>query len=359
MKNNQLDKKCRFFGKKLIKWHLDANRREMPWKGEKDPYRVWLSEIILQQTRVEQGRAYYERFLKRFPDIFSLARAPEQAVLKCWEGLGYYTRCRNLIHTAKHIVKEYRGVFPGTYEEILQLKGVGPYTAAAIASFAFDQPYAVVDGNVFRVLSRYHGIDTPIDRPEGKKIFQELAQVSLGKQPPAMYNQALMDFGATICKPQSPGCAGCPMKQTCIAHLEKRVDELPIKSPAKSKRVRWFYYLVPSYNETIPLRPRTDGDVWAGLWEMPLIETNRPLRLEALQKQMTKEFPAEWPPNIREWESVSIRQVLSHQEIHACFLRCRLPKKPRWGTTFKWVDQKQRTRIPFPKIIQDFWAKTE
>jgi A/G-specific adenine glycosylase len=217
MKSNQLDNKCRFFREKLMGWHLESNKREMPWKGEKDPYRIWLSEIILQQTRVEQGWAYYERFLKKFPNISALARASDQVVLKCWEGLGYYTRCRNLIHTARYIAFERNGLFPSTYDEIIQLKGVGPYTAAAIASFAFNQPHAVVDGNVFRVLARYHGLSTPIDRPEGKKLFQSLAQGSLDKDQPGQYNQALMDLGATVCKPQSPNCADCPLRKNCTA----------------------------------------------------------------------------------------------------------------------------------------------
>lgn len=176
-------------------WHRKQNRRVMPWKGEKDPYRIWLSEIILQQTRVEQGWSYYERFIHQFPTVHVLAEAPERTVLKCWEGLGYYTRCRNLIQTARYISHDRRGIFPDRYEEILKLKGVGPYTAAAIASFAFNLPHAVVDGNVYRVLARYHGIDTPIDSVKGKKTFHELAQISMDLRSPGEYNQALMDLG--------------------------------------------------------------------------------------------------------------------------------------------------------------------
>src|SRR5882757_84990 len=197
------------FSDHLLKWHKGKNDRKMPWKGEKNPYKVWLSEVILQQTRVQQGWAYYENFLKAFPTIHDLAIAPEQKVFKLWEGLGYYSRCRNLIATAKKIDAEYNGQFPNTYGEILALKGIGPYTAAAIASFAFRLPHAVVDGNVTRVLSRYFGISTPIDTTAGKKLFTELADALLDKEQADIYNQAIMDLGATICLPRNPLCTAC------------------------------------------------------------------------------------------------------------------------------------------------------
>ena len=190
----------RYFTKRLLAWNEKENRRAMPWKGEKDSYKIWLSEIILQQTRVEQGLNYYNRFVKAFPDIKKLATAPEQKIFKLWEGLGYYTRCKNLIATAKFIVKEREGKFPQTYPEILSLKGIGPYTAAAIASFAFDLPHAVVDGNVFRVLSRFFGINNATDSTTGKKLFTELAEELLDRNQPGVYNQAIMDFGAVVCK---------------------------------------------------------------------------------------------------------------------------------------------------------------
>jgi A/G-specific adenine glycosylase len=192
------------FTKKLMKWNQSSNNRAMPWKGEKDPYKIWLSEIILQQTRVEQGLGYYERFVKKFPTIKHLAKAPEQEVFKLWEGLGYYTRCKNLIATATFISKEKKGKFPDDYESILSLKGVGPYTAAAIASFAYNLPHAVIDGNVFRVLSRYFGISTPVDTAAGKKMYALLAKELLDKDEPGLYNQAIMDFGAVVCKPLQP-----------------------------------------------------------------------------------------------------------------------------------------------------------
>src|SRR5579859_4925347 len=213
----KIDVKKIDFTKTLLGWNSSGNFREMPWKGEKDPYKVWLSEVILQQTRVQQGWAYYEKFINAFPTIHDLAVAPEQQIFKLWEGLGYYSRCRNLIATAKKIDAEYNGRFPSSYEEILALKGIGPYTAAAIASFAFGLPHAVVDGNVTRVLSRYFGNSTPIDTVAGKKLYTELADVLLDKGQPDSYNQAIMDFGATICLPRNPLCADCVQQAGCQA----------------------------------------------------------------------------------------------------------------------------------------------
>jgi len=214
-----------FFTPSLMEWHRVENRRMMPWKGERDPYRIWLSEIILQQTRVEQGLAYYEKFIREFPTIADLAAAPEKKIFKLWEGLGYYSRCRSLIHTAKFITDHYKGKFPRDFESITQLKGVGPYTAAAIASFAFDLPYAVLDGNVNRVIARVFGVSTSIDTTVGKKFFSELAQSLLDKAEPGLYNQAIMDLGATICKPRSPLCDRCPFYDNCEARLHNLVDQ--------------------------------------------------------------------------------------------------------------------------------------
>ncbi|MGL6267505.1 MAG: A/G-specific adenine glycosylase, partial [Chitinophagaceae bacterium] len=211
-------------------WHKVKNTRQMPWKGEKDPYKIWLSEIILQQTRVEQGWDYYNRFIDAFPSVNDLANAPDQVVFKLWEGLGYYARCRNLLHTARTISTEYKGSFPETYDEIITLKGIGPYTAAAISSFAFGLPYAVVDGNVLRVLSRVFGIQDPIDGKKGKDALTDMAEKLLDKKSPGLYNQAIMDFGAVICKPALPLCDTCPVQRVCVAHKKRLVDKLPVKS---------------------------------------------------------------------------------------------------------------------------------
>ena len=218
-----------FFTKNLMAWFA-TNHRPMPWKGEKNPYLIWLSEIILQQTRVEQGLPYFLKFKENYPTVTDLANAPEDEVMRMWQGLGYYSRARNLHFTAKHIAYDLNGVFPKTYVEILKLKGVGTYTAAAIASFAYDLPNAVVDGNVYRVLARYFGIETPIDSTIGKKEFTKLAYELLDNKRPADYNQAIMDFGATQCKPKKPNCINCPLNQKCIGFNTQKIDTLPIKT---------------------------------------------------------------------------------------------------------------------------------
>ena len=218
-----------FFTKKLLRWNKKYNRREMPWKGEKDPYKIWLSEIILQQTRVEQGWNYYLKFINTFPSVQQLAHASDTKIFKLWEGLGYYSRCKNLIATAKIIDKEYNGEFPDSYEKILSLPGIGPYTAAAIASFAFNLPYAVVDGNVLRVLTRIGGIKTPADSTKGKTLLNKLALELLDKKQPGLYNQAIMDFGAVVCKPKIPACHDCIMQKNCNAYQLELVAELPVK----------------------------------------------------------------------------------------------------------------------------------
>ena len=246
----------------------------MPWKAEPDPYKIWLSEIILQQTRVEQGWKYYENFVKAFPTVEHLARAPEQKIFKLWEGLGYYTRCKNLIITAKYISKECGGQFPSTYESILNLKGIGPYTAAAIASFAFQLPHAVVDGNVLRVLARYFGNSTPIDSTEGKKLYTRLATELLDKKEPGRYNQAIMDLGAVICKPQAPLCQQCPQKKDCQAFLHGWSKILPVKEKKLVKKTRWFYYFIITVKDQVLIRKRAAGDIWENLFEFVLFENN-------------------------------------------------------------------------------------
>ena len=219
-----------FFSKSLLKWNQTENSRQMPWKGETNPYRIWISEIILQQTRVQQGLEYYNRFIAAFPDIKSLANADEKVVYKYWEGLGYYSRCKNLMATAKFIHNELNDKFPEKFEDILALKGIGNYTASAISSFAFNQPYSVLDGNVFRVLSRFFGKEIPINTTEGKKFYGELAQSLLDKSQPGKYNQALMDFGAVVCKPIAPLCLQCPLRKKCLAFLENKVNMLPVNT---------------------------------------------------------------------------------------------------------------------------------
>ena len=265
-------KNQRTFTRLLLKWNRQDNKRAMPWKGEKDPYKVWLSEVILQQTRVEQGWNYYEKFIRAYPTIKKLAVAGDEDVFKLWEGLGYYTRCKNLLHTARVIAGKFNGNFPSDYNSIASLKGIGSYTASAIASFCFDLPHAVVDGNVLRVLARFFGIHTPIDTTEGKKYFTGLAQSCLDKKNPGEYNQAIMDFGATICKP-APLCNICPLKKYCVAFRSKQVSDLPVKSNRLQKKERWFSYFIFIAAGKKFMQQRTAKDIWQHLYEFYPFET--------------------------------------------------------------------------------------
>jgi A/G-specific adenine glycosylase len=342
------------FTKKLMKWNRDTNARVMPWKGEKDPYKIWLSEIILQQTRVEQGLAYYERFVKAFPTVQQLARAPEQKVFKLWEGLGYYTRCKNLIATAKYISEELKGRFPDSYENILALKGIGPYTAAAIASFAYELPHAVLDGNVFRVLSRYFGISTPIDSTEGKQLYARLAGELLDTKLPGVYNQAIMDFGATVCKPQQPLCRQCIQRADCQAFQHGWTDQLPIKEKQLKRRTRWLYYFIVRLGDDVLIRKRGAKDIWENLYEFVLYEN------EALFMPDEAAFQAvfsQWAGNIPvtvKGISPEFRQQLTHQTIAGRFISVALDTLPPALQGYERVKWKQIGKYPFPKFINAY-----
>ncbi len=335
----------------LLKWHKGENNRIMPWKGEKNPYRIWLSEVILQQTRVEQGRSYYEKFVETFPTIHDLANAPEQKVFKLWEGLGYYSRCRNLIATAKRIDTEYKGEFPSTYEEILGLKGIGPYTAAAISSFAFRLPHAVVDGNVTRVLARYFGNATPIDTTAGKRLFTELAATLLDKEQPDIYNQAIMDFGATVCLPRSPLCANCVQNAGCQAYLKGLTTRLPAKEKTIQRRFRWFYYFIVEIpGEKVYIRRRTEKDIWEGLYEFALWETDQPVDGDLLQSDFSRQLFGKEALTIK-FISRIYRQELSHQTIQGQFITVSLKKALPALKDWLLVDRQQLADYPFPKFI--------
>ena len=268
------------------------NTRQMPWKGEKDPYKIWISEIILQQTRVQQGTDYYNRFIAAFPSVRDLANADESAIYKHWEGLGYYSRCKNLIATARFIEKELEGNFPENYEAILALKGIGPYTAAAIASFAFNLPFAVLDGNVFRILSRFFGLHMATDTTEGKKFYKVLAEQLLDKREPAAYNQAIMDFGAVICKPKQPLCFSCILVIKCEAYRTNQVAALPVSTKALVRKDRFFNYFLLEYQDSFYLRKRSDKDIWQNLYQFVLLETDSWLSEDELSvnEQLAKIF---------------------------------------------------------------------
>jgi A/G-specific adenine glycosylase len=345
------------FTEKLMDWHVSKNNREMPWKGEKNPYRIWLSEIILQQTRVEQGWSYYTRFLQAYPTITDLAHAQESDVFRLWEGLGYYARCRNLIHTAKKISDDLHGEFPSNYHELLKLKGVGSYTAAAIASFAYDLPHAVVDGNVSRVLSRFFGITDPVDGPVVKKRIHTLANQLLDKNLPGAYNQAIMDFGATICKPAAPLCADCIMQPHCKAFSDDLVDDLPVKAKRPARKQRWFYYLHVEMDGMVLVRERTGKDIWRNLNELYLVETFERKSLHDLQKlpellALTGGKPAS-SNNITKEQ----RQLLTHQEINGRFVQIEAAGQETPPGGYRWIAREDLDSIPFPKLIASYLSE--
>lgn len=341
------------FVKGLLKWNKLYNNRQMPWKGEKDPYKIWLSEVILQQTRVEQGLLYYERFIKSFPTIKDLDKATEKEVFKLWEGLGYYSRCKNLIASAKYISNDLNGIFPKDYQELLLLKGVGSYTASAIASFAYNYPYAVLDGNVFRILSRIYDFGTPIDTSKGKKLFSSLAQDILPIKKPAEYNQAIMDFGATICKP-FPECASCFFNTNCSAFLKGKQLLLPIKSKRILIKERWLNYIVIRHKNKYAIQQRPDKDIWQYLFEFLLIETDKNISTKKLLLVFQKSFGINKNEYTIIKDSFHSKQRLSHQIIHFQFIKLEIPKTSIFPEGIIWVDASELKKYAFPKTLQQF-----
>ncbi len=305
----------------LIRWYREY-KRDLPWRESADPYIIWISEIILQQTRVAQGLDYFLRFTERFPNVQSLANASEEEVLKLWQGLGYYSRARNLQAAAKDIVKRFDSQFPSDHKEVLSLKGVGEYTAAAIVSFAWNQPYPVVDGNVYRVLSRLFAVDTPIDSVQGKKLFYQLAGEMMDKRQAGLYNQAVMEFGALQCVPQQPDCLVCPLMSRCLAYASGKVQTYPVKQHKTKTRDRYFHYLYIIYKDQTWLRRRSGKDIWTGLYEFPMIETDRPMDFAGLKQ--TEAFHALFAGmgNLHIHKEVSeVKHILSHQVLYARFYR--------------------------------------
>jgi len=271
----------------IIPWYL-ANKRDLPWRNTQDPYKIWISEIILQQTRVEQGISYYHKLTTAFPTIKHLAQADEEIVLKNWQGLGYYSRARNLHFAAKQIVNDFNNKFPNNYNDIISLKGVGEYTAAAIASFAFQLPYAVLDGNVFRLLSRLMGIDTPINSTKAKKEFSELAQSLMNTKHPDLYNQAIMEFGSQVCKPKKPKCNECPLQSSCFAFSKNKIQLLPVKPKKNKQKVMYFNYFYFRYQDKTFIQKRSENDIWKNLYQFPLIENTKDFSTEEVLQIATK-----------------------------------------------------------------------
>ncbi len=340
-----MQRKLHFFVRKLIIWYKD-NLRNLPWRTTQNPYFIWLSEIILQQTRVEQGMPYYFKFIEKYPTVDDLANADEEEVMKLWEGLGYYSRARNLHFAAKTIVSEHAGEFPTTYNEIRQLKGVGDYTAAAIASLAFNLPHAVVDGNVYRVMSRYFGIETPIDSTAGKKEFFQLANKLIDPSQPGTYNQAVMEFGAIHCTPKQPGCANCPLQVNCYAYHNDGVNNLPVKARKVKVSNRYFHYFEVEYNGGVYIQRRKGQDIWKGLYEFPMTESER---------VTGNELPK--VPDYLKDESVVMRRtshvfkhILTHRRIFAKFYSFTV-ENPLQEEGLVWVDRQELDNFAFPKLI--------
>jgi A/G-specific adenine glycosylase len=339
----EMNTKYAEFTKFLMLWHRKSNARELPWKSIYDPYKIWLSEILLQQTKAEQVIPYFNAFVKSFPTITALAKAPVDKIYKLWQGLGYYNRCNNLIHTAKHIHENLNGVFPNTFSEIIALKGIGPYTASAIASFAFNLPYAVVDGNVYRILSRYFGIEKGIFTAADKRFYANLAQILLGDKPSAKYNQAIMDFGASICKPALPLCNICPINSNCIALKENRLSKLPIKKPVIKIRDRHFHYLVIIENDLCYINKRSAKDIWQNLHEFYLIESDS--KYIQLDNSILKILP----------NPLQYFQKLTHQHIYSYYyILEKWPKKLTNKKDFMAIPIKSLSNYAMPKSIIQF-----
>ncbi|MFX0556334.1 A/G-specific adenine glycosylase [Maribacter sp. CXY002] len=341
------------FSEKLLTWY-SHNKRKLPWRNTKDPYKIWLSEIILQQTRVIQGMPYYERFIQAFPTVQDLASANEETVLKLWQGLGYYSRARNLHATAKIVVNDFDGVFPDTYKDLLKLKGIGDYTASAISSICFNEPHAVVDGNVYRVLARFYGIDLPINSTEGIKYYKELAQNLLYTGNVRDYNQAIMEFGAIQCTPKNPNCMYCPLNDKCVALKEGKEAVLPVKLKKSKVKDRYFNYLVPLYTDdsgktTTLLNQRLGKGIWQNLWEFPLLESQHEIHLNDVEAQIQTLLPQVNTQDVSLYNTKTVIHKLSHQHLNTKF----------WivescSPLIKGISTFEIDKYPVPVLIADF-----
>jgi A/G-specific adenine glycosylase len=342
---------------KLLNWY-DANKRDLPWRNINDPYKIWLSEVILQQTRVNQGWEYYLRFIKKYPTVSSLASAPEHDVLKLWQGLGYYSRARNLHAAAKFIGKEHKGKFPKDYDSIRALKGVGEYTAGAVASIAYNLPHPAVDGNVMRVYSRLFGITTPIDSNEGKKRIYETAVELLPPKNPGTYNQAVMELGAMVCLPAKPNCENCPIQDACYAYSNKKVTSFPIKQGKTKVRNRYLSYLVITHTGKILIRLRKTKDIWQGLHDFPVIESTKPIaEKQFLKEKKWKEVIAITKPHIKDVSEEYVH-ILSHQKLYARFYDIAATNEIKaLPADCFWIKIKDLEKYAVPKLIDIYIRK--
>lgn len=339
-----------FFRSQLLEWYNPADR-PLPWKDISDPYLIWLSEIILQQTRAAQAIPYFNKISEKFPSVKALAEASIDELLAMWQGLGYYSRARNLHYSAQLIMDKHEGVFPSNYEDVLALKGVGKYTAAAITSFAFGQAYPVVDGNVIRIISRYFDMDIPVDTKPGIAHINKLVEEVFDPRHPALFNQAIMDFGATVCLPKKPSCGTCPFSSFCLANANQAQLIRPIKSKKIKRKIRYFSFLFLSNEEQIFIQKRTDKDIWQGLYQLPLIEGQAFNKKSALSKELKKRWPF-----INSVEAKhTYKQLLTHQVIHSIVWEVNVAHNtlPTLGEGI-WVSKKELTNFGFPKSLTLF-----
>ena len=334
----------------IYKWFI-INKRDLPWRKTSDPYKIWISEIILQQTRVAQGMSYYNRFIEKFPTIYDLANASEDTVLKLWQGLGYYTRARNLHFTAKLIVDKYNGVFPRDFKTILSLKGIGNYTAAAIASIAYDLPHAAVDGNIYRVISRIYGITTPIDSEKGKSEIQKIADDLIPLKNPGFHNQAFMEFGALQCLPKSPVCNLCPLEDRCYAANFKLTDQIPVKEKKVKQSTRYFYYYIIECNNSIILEKRTGKGIWRNLHQFPLIESDKELSDSEI---LNLKIPVNTKNANFRSVSASIKHILTHQTIYARFIHIETDSYNLNESDFIQVNKKDIYKFAVPRLLENY-----
>jgi len=346
-----MSKNSTFFSKNLCKWYLQ-NGRSLPWRETKNPYYIWLSEIILQQTRVAQGLPYYLKFIEVFPTVTSLARASESQVLKLWQGLGYYSRARNLHFTAKYVSETLNDTFPDHYKGLLKLKGIGDYTASAIASICFNEPTAVVDGNVYRVLSRVFGVDTPIDSTQGKKEFKQLAQLLIENNRPGTYNQAIMEFGARYCVPQNPDCESCIFSSTCLAYQLKKVSQLPVKLKKTVIKKHYFNYIIPvsEDNKTI-LEQRTEKGIWQNMYQFPLVESTSEVNITGLKelssyRSLSKTLKIN---SLVRFNKNTVIHKLSHKHLYTQFWIASVSELKEKGISYSKIDS-----FPVPILIENF-----
>lgn len=339
------------FSKILMVWYKQ-NKRDLPWRETKNPYKIWLSEIILQQTRVEQGLNYYLKFIEHYPTVNDLANAHEEEILKFWQGLGYYSRARNLHFTAKEIVQHHQSKFPKALKEIKKLKGIGDYTAAAILSFSLNQPYPVIDGNVYRVLSRIFGVEDFIDNSKGQKVFKVLAEELIDKKNPALYNQAIMEFGAIHCKPKLPLCEACCFQNNCYAFTNNETNNLPKKENQTKQRNRFFNYLVITDDIEIILNKRTGKDIWTGLFDFPLIETTK--SMDDFEKVVTKDYRWLLKKENTVSKSHEYLHQLTHQKIHAVFWKIKTSPLKRIEATHLITSINSIESYPVPKLVENY-----